>query len=142
MHSYVDTSPKEIRTTRAARRCLVCPDGLGCPVGRVSPARLLWTYGQEGLYAEGCSRLIRPLVREGRKAHMLSFDGNDYQTIADVKKRFRVSEKALRNWTSKGLIEEPTIVAYGGRTFRHYTEDWCVSFRDFLNKKNAKSRDA
>ena len=65
----------------------------------------------------------------------LEFDGIKYTTIADVKSKYRVSEKSLRHWQKKGLLPEPPSVSYGGKTFRHYTADWCGQLEQFLMSK-------
>jgi DNA-binding transcriptional MerR regulator len=65
----------------------------------------------------------------------LKFDGIEYRTIADVKERYKVSEKSLKRWIKQGLLPPPKVEARGGRPFRHYTDRWCEALATFLKQK-------
>lgn len=69
----------------------------------------------------------------------MEFDGVVYRTVQDIKSEFKVSDKSLRDWVKKGLIEEPPYIQRGGRRFRHYTDGWVDQFTIFLKNKHERS---
>lgn len=70
----------------------------------------------------------------------LNFDGVEYRTIADVKDKYHVSEKSLKRWIAAGYLSSPQIESHGGRTFRIYTDEWCVKLAEFLEKKKMNGK--
>lgn len=70
---------------------------------------------------------------ENEDVKMLEFDGVQYPTIVDVKQRFRVSEKTIRNRIKDGTVPEPPVVQIGARKFRHFTEEWQQQFQASLS---------
>jgi hypothetical protein len=68
---------------------------------------------------------------------MLSFEGQTYVTIADIKARFPVSEKKLKQLIAKGTLPEPSVITHGTRSFRHYSPEWQEELAKIVQPRSA-----
>ena len=63
---------------------------------------------------------------------MLEFEGRSYTTISDIKERFPISEKKLKQLIRDKVLPEPEEIRHGTRTFRHYSDDWQGKLADIV----------
>lgn len=68
----------------------------------------------------------------------LSFEGVDYPTIADVKKRFPIAEKTIHKMIADGRVPAPELVKQGTRTFRHFSQEWQNELAKIIGPRNGK----
>lgn len=64
----------------------------------------------------------------------LTFNGQTYTTIHDVKERFRVAEKTVNKMIKNGLVPKPDVIVYGTRRFRHFSAEWIAAFESALGR--------
>jgi DNA-binding transcriptional MerR regulator len=80
-------------------------------------------------------RTFRTLVNA-----MIRIDGRSYSTIADAAKEFRVSQKTVRGWIDRGIIEAPPTVEYGLRTIQFFPPEYIELAHQRLKQYREKAR--
>ena len=107
--------------------CMDMPESLVRCRGMVRMVR--WV----GLASQISLAMVR--TRTGRRTMALEFDGITYQTIIDIREKYKVSEKTINRMIRNKEVSEPEKIIYGSRKFRHFSDEWCRDFEKQLQKR-------
>lgn len=71
---------------------------------------------------------------------MIRQNGNDYATVADAARHFKVTPKTVDKWIERGIIPEPPLLERGLGEVRVYPADYLAEADEALERHRKEHR--